>query len=251
MAHHRLALAVFAAGWLILVDAVPSRPLAAQETAGIRGLLVNRSSQLPITDATVSVGDSGARVNLRTGRDGRFAWTSLKPGIHQIRARAIGYVPGEWTVTLAARETLSVHVELEETPVELPGILIEGQRTRANIEAAGFEVRRAKGAGVFLAAAEIRRKQATKLSDIMRDVPGVREVCRAGRCTIRMTRSRDCTPNFFMDGLPANYAIPTDFPLTGVLGIEIYRTESETPPEFLRGMNVCGAIVIWTVRGKR
>jgi hypothetical protein len=212
---------------------------------------VDRTTQAPIPDAVVSLGDSTATINLRTGRDGRFLWTQLKPGAHRISARAIGYVPGEWSVMLGAGETLSVHVELEESPVQLPEILIEGQRTRANLEALGFEARRARGDGVFLAAAEIRKKQATRLSDVMRDVPGVRQVCRAGRCTIRMTRSRDCSPNFFIDGLPANNAIPSDFSLTGVLGIEIYRTESETPAEFLRGMNVCGAIVIWTERGKR
>jgi hypothetical protein len=65
-----------------------------------------------------------------------------------------------------------------------------------------------------------------------------------------MTRNRDCTPNFFVDGLPANNALPTDFSLMGVIGIEIYRTESETPTQFLRGLNACGAIVIWTTRGK-
>jgi hypothetical protein len=78
----------------------------------------------------------------------------------------------------------------------------------------------------------------------------VREVCRAGVCQIRMTRNRDCQPNYFLNGLPANNGTPTDLSLHGVIGIEIYRTESETPTEFLRGMNVCGAIVIWTNRGR-
>lgn len=222
----------------------------AQTSAGLRGLLVNRNSQLPITEATVSVGDSSLTINLRTDREGRFQWAPLRPGPQRIRARAIGYVPGEWTVTLVPAETLSVHIELEETPVPLSGILVEGTRTRANLELPGFEVRRAKGDGVFLTAAELHRKRATRLSDIMRDVAGVREVCRAGVCNIRMTRNRDCVPNFFINGLPANNALPTDFSLTGVVGVEIYRTESETPAEFLRGMNVCGAIVLWTARGR-
>lgn len=222
----------------------------AQSTSGVRGLLVNRTSQLPIPDATITVGDGGGAINIRTDRQGRFVWGELKPGSIQIHARAIGFVAGQWTVTLAPAETLSVHIELEENPVPLPSILVEGTRNRANLELPGFEARRAKGDGVFLTAAELHAKRATKLSDIMRDVAGVREVCRAGRCTIRMTRNRDCAPNFFINGLPANNALPTDFSLMGVVGVEIFRTESETPPEFLRGLNVCGAIVIWTTRGK-
>lgn len=243
-------LPILAAWSVIAAGLLAPLPAHAQNTAGLRGLLVNRTSQIPIVDATVSVGDSSFAINLRTDRDGRFRWAPLIPGPHRIRARAIGYVPGEWTVTLAPAETLSLHIELEETPVPLPGILIEGARNRADLELPGFEVRRAKGDGFFLTAADIQRKHATRLSDIMRDVAGVREVCRAGRCTIRMTRNFDCAPNFFINGLPANNALPTDFSLMGVVGVEIYRTESETPPEFLRGMNVCGAIVLWTTRGR-
>jgi len=35
----------------------------------------------------------------------------------------------------------------------------------------------------------------------------------------------------------------------GVTGIEIYRTITETPVEFLRGNNTCGTIAIWTRSG--
>ena len=35
----------------------------------------------------------------------------------------------------------------------------------------------------------------------------------------------------------------------GIIGIEVYRTLSETPLEFLRTDNVCGTIVIWTRSG--
>jgi hypothetical protein len=38
-------------------------------------------------------------------------------------------------------------------------------------------------------------------------------------------------------------------PLIGVIGIEIYRTITETPVDFLRGNNTCGTIVIWTRSG--
>ena len=169
---------------VILTELLAPGYVAAQGRAGVRGRLVNRNTQLPITEATVTVGDSAFSINLRTDREGRFAWGSLQPGLTSIRARAIGYVPGEWTVSLAAAETLSVHIELEENPVPLPGILVEGARTRANIDMPGFEIRRAKGDGVFLGATDIHAKRATKLSDIMRDVPGVREVCRAGTCVV-------------------------------------------------------------------
>ena len=132
----------------------------------------------------------------------------------------------------------------------LPELNVEASRIPLDLERNGFTARRAKGIGVFFAVEDLHRKQATRLSDLMRDIAGVREVCGGGRCQIRMTRNRDCQPNFFLDGLPANNSTPTDLSLAGVIGIEIYRTESETPTQFLRGLNSCGVIVIWTVRGK-
>jgi len=68
---------------------------------------------------------------------------------------------------------------------------------------------------------------------------------------VRMSRSpRNCAPNFFVDGFPANNSTTLEMPSVGIIAIEVYRTASETPVEFLRGItNPCGAIVIWTRSG--
>ncbi len=38
-------------------------------------------------------------------------------------------------------------------------------------------------------------------------------------------------------------------PVIGLIAVEIYRTVTETPLEFLRTDNTCGTIVIWTRKG--
>jgi hypothetical protein len=83
---------------------------------------------------------------------------------------------------------------------------------------------------------------------VLRDVPGVVVLCRgAGRCGIRMARTpAQCRPDFVVDGFPATLSTSLDMPVVGITGIEVYRTLSETPMEFLKADNVCGTVVIWT-----
>jgi hypothetical protein len=40
-----------------------------------------------------------------------------------------------------------------------------------------------------------------------------------------------------------------DFPLTGIYGIEVYRTASETPAEFRKPELRCGVVLIWSRMG--
>ena len=42
---------------------------------------------------------------------------------------------------------------------------------------------------------------------------------------------------------------PSTTPVIGLIAVEIYRTVTETPLEFLRTDNTCGTIVIWTRKG--
>jgi hypothetical protein len=60
---------------------------------------------------------------------------------------------------------------------------------------------------------------------------------------------RGCAPEFVVDGFPATNSTSADMDIVGVVGIEIYRTLSETPMQFLSAHNTCGTIVIWTRSG--
>jgi hypothetical protein len=60
---------------------------------------------------------------------------------------------------------------------------------------------------------------------------------------------RECKPDFVVDGFEASNSTSLDMPTIGITSIEIYRTLSETPAQFLRTDNQCGTIVIWTQSG--
>jgi len=52
-----------------------------------------------------------------------------------------------------------------------------------------------------------------------------------------------------VDGLPATFSSTPSMSTVGIVGIEIYRSLGETPPEFLKSDSQCGVIVIWTKSG--
>jgi hypothetical protein len=221
-------------------------PVWAQETAGVAGQLRDRGTREPVSNAAVTL--LGKPPLLRSDSAGRFSRTGLSPGTYVIQVRKLGYTPGSWIVEIAPNETLTVAIELDPEPVLLPEVAIVGQRKLELRGLAGFEIRRARGSGVFFSEAQILQREARLLSDILRSVNGVREVCRRGICRVRMARG-ECAPNFFVDGFPANNSTTLEMPVIGIIAVEIYRTTSETPPEFLRGATTCGSIVIWTRQG--
>jgi hypothetical protein len=59
----------------------------------------------------------------------------------------------------------------------------------------------------------------------------------------------ECQPDYVVDGSPANNSTSPEMPVIGLIAVEIYRTVTETPLEFLRTDNTCGTIVIWTRKG--
>jgi len=234
--------------WLGLLGCLAgaaSRPASAQTGAGIAGQLLDRATRQPLEGAAVTV--LGTPVKLRSSATGQFTTAGFKPGVYVVQVRALGYAPGSWVIELAERETLSVVIELEPAPVDVPGVTVEANAFERR-GLAGFAARRERGRGVYLNEDDIKRSNAARLSDLLRSAPGVRVVCRFDRCRVRMARG-ECQPDFVLDGFPANNSTSLEMPVVGMIGVEIYRTITETPVEFLRGNNTCGAIVIWTRSG--
>lgn len=217
---------------------------AAQGTASISGTLRDRTSHQPLGGAAVSV--LGTAFSTRTDTAGRFSGSGLQAGVYVMQVRAIGYGPGSWIIELVEAETLTVLIEMESS-ITLQTVTVEAPSWRER-GLAGFEERRQRGRGIYLTEEAISQKRAARLADVLRSVSGVRLICRYSGCRIRMARS-ECQPDFFLNGLPANNSTSLEMSPLGIVGIEIYRTITETPMDFLRGNNTCGTIAIWTRTG--
>jgi hypothetical protein len=215
------------------------------------GRLVDRESRAPIGGARIAL--LGQPDSVASDSAGRFTARGLLSGSYVLQARAIGYTVASWVVEVRDSELVTRVFELEPRPYTLDPVVVARQPSLAERRRQDFEQRRASGRGYFLTEAQIESAHPHTLSDLFRDVPGVQMICRGSTsCTLRMARApRECKPDFVLDGFPATRSTSLEMSAVGIVGIEIYRTLSETPMEFLKGDNLCGTIVIWTRSGPR
>lgn len=217
---------------------------AQERPAEIRGALVDRLSGMPLAGAEITL--LGAAPSTMSDPQGRFSYRGIPAGTYLLYIRSIGYTAATWVLVLAEGEVLERAFVLEAA-YDLDPVIVEGIADRRLAE---FEARRQARRGHFITAEDIRARGATRLSDVLRTTPGVRLICRGTSCLVRMARGpRECPPDYVVDGYPATYSTNAEMPLAGVIGIEVYRTLSETPLQFLRSDNRCGTIVIWTRSG--
>lgn len=217
--------------------------LEGQARAGIAGT-VRDTVGAPIAMAQVSV--FGART--LSDSAGRFAISGLEPGITTLTIRRLGYAPLETRLRLAGDHVDSLDVTLVALVTTLPTLATDAEAAeRAHL--AGFYRRREIGNGFFFNRRELDSTHVMRISDVMRRLPGVRLIPdRAGRQQMRMSRSGNCPPDFWIDGQRAPFLNVDDLPLRDVQAIEVYRGASGVPPEFNNrlGNPACGVIVIWT-----
>ena len=166
---------VFLASALV-VGAFLALPVAAQLPPGVDGRVTDADGR-PIRGVTVSVFPAGSELPTRsteTDDAGYFRFVPLDAGSYRLRYVRIGYeaIEVEVGVSVAAEERVRADQVLVQAAVELAGIDVEGERSRARVL---FELE----AGLTsreLTREEIRRLPGLAESDPLRAVeilPGV------------------------------------------------------------------------------
>lgn len=213
----------------------------------LSGRVLNRQTREPIAGVRVLL--VGTRIATFTDSAGRFGMQGLSSGEVNFEARAIGYRVGRWQVVLPVGLEIERDFDLEPMNIALDTVTVAAKPDRGNWRSAdAFESRRRRGIGYFITKEEINERQANNVTDLLRTVPGLIGICRAGSCDIQMLASgRNCRPEFFLDGYSATNSTGSEFPARTIGAIEIYRSVHEVPPEFQRSNLRCGVIAMWTI----
>jgi hypothetical protein len=167
-----------------------------------------------------------------------------------------------------------VRLAPEAVPIEPITVVGRSKASLREIALRGYYDRRDSGnrigMGRFLDRGEIERR-GTKLSDVLRQVPGLRILYNACRNPVIVVASnptgtnrlsgptRDscnpqsvCAVSLYLDGMllqdDGRVSVDQVVPLDWVEAVEIYRRPAELPAEFL-GSGACGVAAIWTRRG--
>ena len=217
--------------------------------AGIVGKVIDQQSRSPVGRAQTAL--LGTRRQSASDSAGRFTHAGLAAGSYVLQVRAIGYSSAQWVVELEDRQVLEMVFELAPIAFILDPMTVEGRLTLSQQRMQEFERRRREDRGVFITAEQIKAAHAPTVGDLLRNVPGVRLVCRAGTCVVQMSRSARgyCRPDWVVDGFPASQSGTSQLPTVGIVAMEIYRSASETPADLLKTDSMCGVIAIWTMSG--
>jgi carboxypeptidase family protein len=205
------------------------------------------------TNAGSRVEVMGTDVVVLTNEKGEFTLRNLPSGSQVLLARHLGFGAETVPVDLSAREAKQVTIKLPKYVAVIEPVVVTARRGNS-LEKVGFTDRKKAGAGYFLGPEQIQRMRPVRLTDILRQVPGLRvnysyegEVISSSRGPTSFSGG-DCV-QYYVDGMAWQSAEPGDinqFVNGGeVVGAEIYHAPS-VPAQYSRGMQNCTTIVLWT-----
>ena len=242
---------------------IPAIGATQENPTRLLGRVLGLDGRAPVVGASVKLNNATAVTDQR----GQFSISPAPSGRHLVQFEMLGYQTRTDSVTLPDGETVELEVRLSQKAIELPPITVTVRSQWLNEN--GFYTRKTEVPGRFITSTEIDKKNPTMLTDLFRDVSGAKVHRQGiGKMQIRFTRSQlggldrpqrrglpGCEPLVYLDGRPhydrleGGIKTVDDFNIINpavIEAIEIY--VGNTPIEF-RGEG-CGAIVIWTRRGR-
>lgn len=221
------------------VKGVLPLPMLRRGSARVTGVVHNDKGR-PIGNADVLVPGTG--IDGRTGDSGTFSLGGLPSGTQTVEVRAIGFEPKRVAVDLSKEHLTTLDVLLDKPVQTLEAVKIYG---RGNGAMAEFQHRLKNGFGHILTPADIAKRNAFQVSDLLRSMPGVRVAPTRGFGNAILLRG-GCLPTVYVNGMRMDDDAATEIDALAtpseVTAVEVYNTAGR-PAEFWG--NNCGSVVLW------
>lgn len=214
----------------------------------VAGRVVDQADGEPLAGAEIGIGNSN--VLAVSDGDGAFRIPGVPGGTHVLWVRHLGYGERSDSISLPPRALLDVTIALGTEAIELDELVVV---VRSPVLARrGFYARQAQGyGGHFLDRADVERRKPSSVTDLFKDVRGLRVVyggIYGGRIFVnqRATFADDgrpgCEPQLWLDGIRSTMNSYDLMRAEEIEGVEIY-AGGRAPGKFI---DICGTIVIWT-----
>ncbi|HMG71357.1 MAG TPA: carboxypeptidase-like regulatory domain-containing protein [Gemmatimonadaceae bacterium] len=227
---------------------------SAKSKGTVRGTVVGLDDR-PVSGARVETPMWGNSV--LTKEDGTFSLDQVPTGTQLIIVRHLGFEAARVNVNVTSRQPTEVRVTLGPSVNVLDPVLVTAARNYA-LDKNGFAARQRTGWGRYITAEQIAKRHPYQLTDMMRDLPGIRVVRGITGSTVQDERSRTilsggrptgACPRTYVDGFQWRIAEPGDLDLfvspKDVIGMEVYRP-NEAPLQYRGVDDNCIVILVWT-----
>jgi hypothetical protein len=208
--------------------------------------IVTDTNMVSLGDATASI--MGSSIQVVTGANGRFRILALPAGQYILVVRRLGYAPTSTALNVTGGDTLHLSFALEKIATALDTVVVAAKQT--SWRAAEFEERRKLGFGQFISQADIEKRNALYVGDLVRTLLSVDVKEGRGSQIAYSHREGNCAFQVFLDGAPLPPPVNLkDLPRPRDLaGIELYSGAATIPLQYKtnRGGGFCGVILVWT-----
>lgn len=201
----------------------------------------------------------GARVEIQkfraaTGSNeaGEFLLRNIPTGTQLLLIRKVGFTPVALPIIVRTREPQPAAYSMAKYVPVLEEVRIRA-RTNASLEKIGFVKRQRGGLGRYVTSDQIQNQNASRLSDVLRRIPGLAVEEGSGGATIRSTRGTPSIANrgcvrMLLDGIEWHIENGGDVDnivdAAEIAAIEVYA--SSTVPAEYSSFRDCTTILIWT-----
>jgi TonB-linked SusC/RagA family outer membrane protein len=220
----------------LVCAAVMAAPASAQEAAAVGGRVVDRGSNLPISDANVVV--VGTQRGARTNEQGRYRITGVPAGTYLVRVSRLGYAAASQSVTVPNTGEVAADFQISPTAVTIDQVVVTATGGEERKRETGNAVSTVQPAAQTLAVS-------TTVADVLAgQAPGV-DVNFSGGTQGQATRIRirgansvslSNEPLIIVDGV----RVSNDFNSVGGIGVggQVPNRLNDINPEDIESMEV-------------
>jgi TonB family protein len=187
----------------------------------------------PVRGATITLGHFGDTAT--TSDSGRFTLPNVVPGAHVVVARHVGFPATRVAVTIAGGQTKDVTITLASGVAALPVVRTTTAAVPSAYHRVGLDKRISGGVGHFVTYDQIEQRQASRMTELLRLLPGLHLSDAFGQDPAiqpASTRGPGSCVGFIVDGAPqqtiTTHDVDAMIPAGDVAAIEYYRA-SEAP----------------------
>ena len=232
---------------------LPARAVNAQQ---LEGKLYEEGTNAPVAAALVLLMDSTGAIRTQVFSDslGVFTVDATFAGTHWIAIERIGYATvHSKPMTLLEDESTKIILYLSPTAVRLDPLIVRG-RVASRLDAF-YENRRRfgkLGIGDFFGREQLASWINQPVSAVMQSIPYLNATAGAMQ---RFSRGRRCQVNYYIDGVRMRslfgQSIDDFLRVHDLEGMEVYRGQSQLPPEYSDAQSRgCPVVAFWTRRTK-
>jgi len=154
-------------------------PIKAEEFGSIEGKIVDKATGEPLPEANVII--KGTLLGAAAGMEGKYSISNVLVGSYRIVATMMGYRAVTKEVKISPKEIVHLNFELQESAIEMGGIVVTGTRTPRYVKDVPVRTE-------VITARRLKERGAPNLYEALEGVPGIRVEQQCSYCNFSIVR---------------------------------------------------------------